>query len=122
MSPVACIEELCALLATHTFRFSSEAELQEGLRGVLVAAGVPFEKEYRLSAKDRLDFFVRGTVAIESKLDRSLASLTRQVNRYTLDDRVHGVLVVATRMRLQYMPETLNSKPIRVHTLLSSML
>lgn len=122
MSPVECIDELRNLFAANTFRLSSEAELQEGLRTVLTAAGVPFEKEYRLSSKDRLDFFVRGSIVIESKLDRSLAALTRQVNRYTLDDRVQGVLVVATRMRLQYMPDSLNSKPVRVCTLLGSML
>jgi hypothetical protein len=122
MLPADCLTELEGLLASKAFRYSTEAELQEGLRRVLVAAAIPFEKEFRLSAKDRLDFFVRGSVAIETKIGRSLASLTRQVNRYTQDARVGGVLVVSTRLRLQNLPERLNDKPVRVCVLLSSML
>lgn len=121
MSPLDCLTELEALIASKTFRYSSEAELQEGLRRVLVAAAIPFEKELCLSPKDRLDFFVRESVAIETKISRSLASLTRQVNRYTLDARVQAVLVVSTRLRLQNLPEQFNGKPVRVCTLLASM-
>lgn len=122
MSPLDCLTEIEALIASKTFRYSSEAELQEGLRRVLAAAEIPFERELRLSPKDRLDFFVRESVAIETKISRSLSSLTRQVNRYTRDDRVQAVLVVSTRLRLQNLPEQLNGKPVRVCTLLASML
>lgn len=121
MTPLDHIAALAALIASKTYRHSSEAELQEGIRAVLVAAGVPFVKELRLTPRSRLDFFAHDAIAIEVKLGRSLAALTTQVHRYTADARVQGVLVVATRLRLQNLPESFHGKPVRVCALLSGM-
>lgn len=121
MTHLEQITALSELLSSKTFRYSNEAELQEGMRRTLTAAEVPFEKELRLSPRDRLDFFVYDAIVIEVKIGRSLAALTRQVHRYAQHDRVRGVLVVSTRLRLQNLPEQFNDKPVRVCTLLGSM-
>lgn len=103
-------------LRTGRFRFSSEAQLQESIAEVLTAAGIPFEREVRLSAHDRADFLC-GVVAIEVKIAGSLAALTRQVHRYAALPQVGAILVVTSRHRLAGLPDQLQGKPVLVVSL-----
>jgi hypothetical protein len=103
--------EIVMLLEAHRFRAPSEADLQLGIATVLEGAGVPFTREVRLSAGDRIDFLV-GDVGIECKIDGSLAALIRQLDRYALRDRVGALVVATTRLKLTRVPRELHGKPV----------
>lgn len=110
-----------SVLRTHRFRFQSEAVLQEGIAQVFKTLPHSVIREYILSKKDRLDFFVGEAVVVEAKIDHSLRALTAQVHRYAQDDRVKAILVVVTKRRLANLPESFNGKPIRVVDLIQSV-
>lgn len=93
--------------------YESEERCQAAIAAALQAAGVAFEREVRLSDRDRIDFMV-GSVGVEVKLDGSLSALTRQLHRYAQSDRVESLLVVTTRARLARVPQSLNGKRVVV--------
>lgn len=103
---------LATLLRRHRFTFASEAELQAGISEVLRAAGVVFESEVWIGARDRIDFLV-GSVGVEVKIGGSPQNLIRQLHRYAQSERVSELLVVASRCKLAgAMPPALLEKPI----------
>lgn len=104
-------DRITSLLRTFTFRFQSEGELQDGIAAVIGEAGFAFKREYQLSRWDRPDFLVGG-VAIEVKIDGSLANLIRQLHRYAGFNEVDSLIVVTNLSRLADLPETLNGKPV----------
>lgn len=108
------VRDLVALLSSYRFDESSEAALQRGVELVLADAGLPFEREARLSGADRVDFLVDRTIGVECKTGGSLAATTRQLHRYAAQVRVESLVLVTTRARLARLPETLNGKPVAV--------
>jgi hypothetical protein len=112
--------------------WSSELELSDAVEHVLAAVpSVVCAREFVLGTSGRLDFIVTSVgygggplllqapdcttpiVAIEVKINGSIAQLTRQIDRYLAHDRVGGVIVVTTRMALLRLPSALRMKPIR---------
>ena len=117
------IEHLSATLSNYRFNFSNEKELQVGLAKVFEALEEPFTAEHRLSDSDIIDFYWPGKkVGVEVKIDHTLSGLTRQIHRYVQHDAILGLLVVTSKPRLTNMPEDMNNKPIRCHSLLASLL
>jgi hypothetical protein len=118
-------------LGTRNLRSSNELEVQDRIEDALKACRVCFEREVRLNESDRLDFLVYGElntnghghagpgVAIEVKLDGSLAALTRQLHRYAQHERVLELVAVTNRARLTHVPRTLNGKRVEVYSLLA---
>jgi hypothetical protein len=103
---------LVALLRRHRFTFASEAELQTGVAEVLRAAGIAFEREVTIGARDRIDFLV-GSVGIEVKINGSADNLIRQLSRYAQAAVVSELLVVSSRCKLTGgLPSSLSGKPI----------
>ena len=98
---------------------SDEVALQDLIESVIDATGVPYEREVRLSAADRIDFLVAPGVGMEVKVAGSLPALLRQLQRYAQHDRVGGLLVVTNRSRLLDLPATLSGKPVAVASLLA---
>lgn len=129
------VSQLANAIRGYRFSYVDEYELQQGVANVLEDVNAPARREYRISGKDRLDFFVpvalgddvdddwdppmRG-VAIEVKISGSLTDLTIQVHRYMQSEEVVGVVVVTPKMRLTRMPAEINGKPLRVAHLVSS--
>lgn len=107
--------DLVALLSRYRFNFTNEREMQDGIELILTACNEPYEREFILSAEDRPDFFVGG-VCIECKVGGSLSDLSRQIERYTRDQRVTGILVVTNRVRHNSVSQTINGKPVLVHS------
>lgn len=105
--------ELARLLEGYRLDASSESVLQDGIAAALTDAGVVFEREARLDALSRPDFMVGG-LAIEVKVGGSWAALVRQLHRYAGHERVKGLLVVSSRMRLMRVPRELAGKPVAV--------
>ncbi len=126
--------QLAEAFRGYRFSFVDEYELQLGVANVLEDVNAPFRKEYQLSGKDRLDFFVPVAlepgdddwepawegVAIEVKISGSLTDLTMQVHRYMQSEEVVGVVIVTPKLRLTRMPAEINGKPLRVAHLASS--
>lgn len=77
------------------YLFANEARLHELIGQVLDVAGFEFEREYRIDAKNRADFWLDGIV-IEVKVDGDLASACRQCQRYMKLPGVRGVLLAST--------------------------
>jgi hypothetical protein len=98
---------------------ANEVAMQESVEKVL--SGVAYVKrEYRLSPRDRIDFFVRDPfgVAIELKLARSgggPASVLRQLERYAGHGIVHALVLITSSYELvSSMPRDINEKPLHV--------
>ncbi len=93
------------ILKTRRFRFTEEAELQEGIHLALTEMGLSFTREVSLTPRDRIDLLedgkhlVGGAIGIEVKIAGTLGALSRQVERYAEHDRVGAVILVTSKMQ-----------------------
>lgn len=116
MSALDTMAHIATALAGRHFRWATEADLQEGVALAFAASTVPASREEILGDAGRCDFFVptldgRG-VAVELKTQGSQADIIRQLHRYACVERVAGVLLVSTSLRLR-VPDSLADKPVR---------
>jgi len=87
-----------------------EYDIHAQVAEALGAAGLPYEHEYKLAPRCRIDFRV-GRVGIEVKKGRPATSeLTKQLRRYLLSDELDAVIVVT--QRVTRVPETIHGKPV----------
>ena len=92
-----------------------EYDIHVQVAEALGAAGIPFEHEYRLGPRCRIDFRV-GRVGIEVKKGRPVSSeLTRQLRRYLASDELDAVIVVMQRSTR--LPERIAGKPVYIVSL-----
>jgi hypothetical protein len=110
--PVSSARILQAL-AGKRFVESDEASLQAGIALALESAGLPFEREARLSPTDRVDFLVGRTV-LEVKIEGGVSAVTRQLHRYAQSEAVDEIVLVTTRLRHASVPRSLNGKPVSI--------
>ena len=107
------IDRLGEVLGQHRYSFTCENELQIALASVLTDSSIPFEREKRLTARDRPDFQV-GTTAIEVKVGGSLTEVTRQLHRYAQLQEVESILLVTSKARHRAVPRQMNGKRVEV--------
>lgn len=86
-----------------------ERAVQDLVEKALTAAGIEFERECRLSGRDRVDFKI-GSVAIELKKGAAGLTELRQITRYLEHPEVTGCVLVALRCR--DIPPSILGKPI----------
>ena len=92
---------------------ADENRIHDAIAAALAELGIAFEREFRLTASERLDFWLPELRwAIEVKKHAFGQADLRQVARYLNDDRVVGCLVVATRINTGATTTLLN-KPIQ---------
>lgn len=89
------VSRLARHIGAMRYRYGNEVQLHEVLGTVLTDAGIVFEREYRLDAHNRADFWLDGIV-IEVKIAGSAGAALRQVDRYIGLPQVRGVLLAAT--------------------------
>jgi len=106
--------EIVAALDRARFNESSEDALQRGVAEVFARAGVAFEREFRLSPRERIDFLCAGGVGIECKIGGTLTSLIRQLHRYAGHERIESLVVVSTRLAHARVPAEVRGKPVHV--------
>jgi DNA-binding sugar fermentation-stimulating protein len=98
---------------------ANEAAMQISLESILGKIGHT-EREFRFSARDRVDFFVHDPfgIAIELKLARSgggIASVLRQLERYAEHGVVNALLLITSSYELESsMPGEIAGKPLHV--------
>lgn len=116
------VQEVAELFSGVRFRFGSEMELQDGIEQVLKRSGVGYLREKSLSAKDRPDFLVEGGIAIEIKIQGTLAQALRQIDRYAKHDGVHSILVIGSPIWIGRIPAMVGGKPVQSIRITESLL
>jgi hypothetical protein len=104
------VEDLIGALSRFSFIVRTEADLQLSIAEALLLARIAFEREVRISTKDRLDFLC-GRVAIEAKTRINRSELIRQINRYAKHDGLDAIIVASTRT-VDCLPNSMGGKPI----------
>jgi len=103
-------------LAGCVCRSTSEADVQRALTDRFTAAGLEFEREYRLNAQSRVDFWFPSVgdegSAAEVKVAGGEAEMLRQIGRYAELSRVREVVLITTLIRLR-VPADILGKPCR---------
>jgi RecB family endonuclease NucS len=109
------LPNLVALIGTnlreHRAWLMQETKIHDAIEQSLVRSGIAYKREYHLTAKDRLDFWlVDHAIAVEVKKQKATLADLRQVGRYLEDDRIAGCIVIAPRADEQV--KSLQGKPI----------
>lgn len=99
-------------IRSYRFTYRAEDQLQEGIAAALAAAGLPAEREVRLSPTDRIDFIV-GRVGVEVKITGSVSAVLGQLQRYATHD-LDALLLVTTRARHQSLPTVVGALPLHI--------
>lgn len=94
---VTLSDALVENLSRFSYRWRDEYDLQNSLESVLSSLGYDYEREARLSARDRIDFLV-GDVGIECKVNGSVTAVESQLRRYLESERVDRVLLVTGKV------------------------
>lgn len=103
-------------LASHAYAWSTEAELQDGIRETLLSRFDHVQSEVVLSRRDRPDFVVDvagAVIAIEVKVAGARNEILRQLGRYAEHDTVDGLVLASARRTLLWaLPESIHGKPL----------
>jgi hypothetical protein len=108
-------DRVVSLLKAHRFQALDEATVQRSIADVLTNDGLYFEREVRLTERDRIDFQV-GLVGIEVKVQGTAKSILQQLTRYAKTGKLSSLILVTT-MRKHGVIETLwnpRSIPLKV--------
>lgn len=100
-------------LSRTPYRFTNENDLHLGISRTLASLGVEFEREVKLSSKDRIDFML-GDIGLEVKIDGTLSNVTRQLWRYASLPQIQTLILVTTRTKHRIQPNQMNNKDIYV--------
>jgi len=116
------LDDITSVIASHRYRFTSEAELQRGIARVLDEAGIAFEREHHLAPGDIVDFLI-GVIGVEVKVSGGPSEITRQLMRYAASPKVEGLILVTRKMQhARAIPDELAGKPVKTVTLERSAL
>lgn len=88
--------EVVGALQGRIYGGRCETQIQDRVGAALEAAGLVFERECRLSERDRPDFLVGGRVVVEVKLKTPRSVVLRQLGRYAEHDRVEAIVLAST--------------------------
>jgi hypothetical protein len=104
------VARIGAILAKARIDLSNEKAAQTAIAETLAEGGMRLEREHRLSARDRPDFFLpESGLAVEVKLRAGRMDVYRQLRRYASHEAVRGLLLVSnTAMAL---PVEIEGKP-----------
>lgn len=98
------------------YTWADERQLQASLYFVLDGCFIHPQREFRLTARDRIDFLCTaddGTrIGVEVKVAGNAEGVARQLLRYA--PHVDALLLVTTRRRHTAIPTMLDGKPVDV--------
>lgn len=107
----ASVPDIIKLIRSRQFSLSDEKVLQGEMAAAFDAAGISHEREFRLDARNIVDFMV-GEIGIEVKIKGARLNIFRQIERYMAFDAVKR-LILATNVPMG-MPDLVNGKPVHV--------
>lgn len=105
-------QKIARAVRAARFNCSNEAELQAAIATVFEAAGIGFEREVRLTAKDRIDFLCAGGLGVEVKVGGDAAHVLRQLHRYAQRPEVLALMLITTRATHRTIATDLNGKHV----------
>lgn len=111
MRGMTTLDVLLDRLAGLRLVVETERETQAAIAEKLEWSGVAFEREARLSLKDRVDFLV-GTIGIEVKVGGQKRAILRQLERYATHEAIE-MLVLVTNVAMG-LPSRIGGKPLHV--------
>ncbi|PZE66928.1 hypothetical protein [Curtobacterium sp. MCBD17_021] len=115
--------DVVAVLDRTQLQFVSEDDLQESIRTALMAAGIPAERERRLSdGRSRIDLFANPGIGVEVKIDGSWAAVVRQLQRYAKCPEIDELILVTSRSKHHRIPTELEGKPVHLVSLIGAAL
>lgn len=90
------IEKVTSAIETLRIgKIIEEYDLQDKIAKAFDAAGIEYQKEFRLGAGNRLDFLTGDGIAIEVKKGKpNRERLAYQINRYAEFEEVQAVIIV----------------------------
>lgn len=100
------------LLQSQRYRLGNEYLLQADVEKILKDNSIPYRREHRLSAGDRVDFFVAGHIALELKIKMPARRVYRQLERYAIHDEVDSLVLMT--LGVGGVPPSINDKPVYV--------
>lgn len=103
---------VAGFIRTGAYRMAQESLLQEDLEKHFRAGCIPYEREFKFSTTERVDFFVDGHIAVELKIKGSRRGILRQMQRYADVERVDSLILMTSAA--MGMPATLSGKPVYV--------
>lgn len=105
-STPSVVADVIRLVQRSRLDLSSEKHLQEGVAEVLQGAGIAYEREKRLSAKDIPDFLIAGGVVVECKMRNKSKKMDifRQLARYATYPEVTAI-ILASNVSMGLPPE-----------------
>lgn len=92
--------ELISIIESVQLCYTTEEIMQQQLHELFQARSIDAVKEFRLNARDRVDFLAKtmnGNVAVECKTKGSPQTVMAQLARYAESDQVQSVLLVTSR-------------------------
>lgn len=111
---MTAFDAIVGVLRPLRLSLSDELRLHAQMAEAFDTAGLPYEREVRLSSRDRIDFMF-GTVGVEVKINGSKREIYRQLERYAEHDRITALLLVINVP--MGLPPTINGKPVALHSL-----
>lgn len=106
------VHKVVRVLRDHIF-VGDEKRIQGRIETIFAGAGLEFEREFRLSERDRPDFFVGGRIAVEVKLKTPRRLVLRQLGRYAEHDKVEAIVLASTSFTtLQGMGLIIHGVPV----------
>lgn len=116
------LAHLAAVIGQHRYRYANELELHAGIALALDAAGITYEREVKLDARDRIDFLCED-IGIEVKIKGGPSSVLGQLGRYSRHERIGALMLVTERSQLTRVvaAKVLNGKPFKGLALLGGI-
>lgn len=110
-NPLVLTKRVVEIISRARVDLSDEKRTQRDISEVFTGAGIPHEREVKLTKKDIVDFMV-GDVAVEVKLKTGTSKMDiyRQLVRYAESEKVKA-LVLVTNLAMG-LPETIKGKPV----------
>jgi len=115
-------EAVLFAIGSYRYRHCNEEELQVALARALDRHEIPYEREVRLTRRDRIDFLCIGGVGIEVKVKGSANTASAQMLRYAKSERVASLILVTDREQAADQPLELNGKEVFVVRVMSGIL
>lgn len=101
------LERLIDAISKQPLTLSTEAALQAQLEKIFKEKEIPYQREFVLDTKNRIDFLC-GDVGIEIKVYQPIKSIFKQCERYAKFDQI-GSLILVTGRTMGF-PSEINGK------------